>query len=586
MSLTVDRLLALIQDSGYCTAKPIHMGKVGETILRIRFMLSAMLAVTLWPGSGSAATISEPLSSKASSAPGAFLGLPFAKDMPADGLLALASADTKVAATASFDGLQYIASYPDLIRALGANRAAGERHYQQYGRAEGRSQDSFNEQQYLANYADLRAAFGSNVERATIHYITHGYYEGRTDKGTAPGGQPNFVVFFVDDVGYGEVGAVHQPDVSTPNIDAIAAAGVVATSGYVMAPVCAPSRAGLLTGRYPQTLGIYKNPPPQTSPGRLNGGLPSTAGTVAEGLRTLGYATGMVGKWNVGYRLDQHPLMRGFDEFFGVLGSDHPYYGEMPGNPVLRGFTPEPQADYLTDAFAREAVSFIRRHAAQRFFLYLPFTAIHTPLQAKPDKLVQFADIANSRRRTVAAMLSSLDDAVGAVLRTLREQGLADNTVVAFLGDNGCGNCKNGPLRGGKGTFYDGGIRVPFIVSWPGALTPGSRSDVPVSAMDLTATIIEAAGGSAAGLDGGNLVAGLRGTADPNACLFWGARENGAARCGDWKLIERSGHPPQLYDLKRDIGESRNVGPDNWTVVTRLRQLRADWLRTLAPRTW
>lgn len=563
----------------------MHKSKVGGTSLRVRFMFMASLVLVFWAAHGSAATVSEP-STDASAWHGTLPDPSFAQSSPAEPLITLAAIDARSPAVAAFDGLQYIASYPDLIRALGANRAAGEQHYAQYGRAEGRSTDTFNEQQYLANYADLRAAFGTDGVKATIHYITYGFYENRTDEAIGPAAQPNFVVFFVDDLGYGEVGAVHQPDVATPNIDSIAAAGVVATSGYVMAPVCAPSRAALLTGRYPQTMGIYKNPPPETSPGRLSGGLPSTAGTVAEGLRTLGYATGMIGKWNVGYRPDQHPMMRGFDEFFGVIGSNHPYYGEMAGNPVLRGFTPEPQADYLTDAFAREAVSFIRRHAAQRFFLYLPLTAIHAPLQAKPDKLAQHADIASARRRTVAAMLSSLDDAVGAVLQTLREQGVADNTVVAFLGDNGCGNCENGPLRGGKGRLYDGGIRVPFIVSWPGTLTPGSRSDLPVTAMDLSATLLEAAGGSAAGLDGANLLDALRGTAAPHDCLFWGSPAHGAARCGDWKLIETSGQPPQLYDLKRDIGEDRDVAAANWTVVTRLRQARADWLRTLAPRTW
>ncbi len=549
-------------------------------------MLAALVIVALWPAFGSAATRNQPLRSEPSPAFGPMPQLPFALDTTAENRIVVAGLDAKGPAAAAFDGLQYIASYPDLIRALRADRAAGERHYEQFGRKEGRSPDLFNEQQYLANYADLRAAFGTDGERATIHYITYGFYEGRTDKPTGHVARPNFVVFFVDDVGYGEVGAMHQPDVSTPNIDAIAAGGVVATNGYVMAPVCAPSRAALLTGRYPQTLGIYKNPPPETSPERLSGGLPSTARTVAESLRTLGYATGMIGKWNVGYRPDQHPMMRGFDEFFGVLGSDHPYYGEMAGNPVLRGFTPEPQADYLTDVFAREAVSFIRRHAAQRFYLYVPLTAIHTPLQAKPDKLAQHGGITNGRRRTVAAMLSSLDDAVGAVLQTLREQGLADNTVVAFLGDNGCGNCKNGPLRGGKGRLYEGGTRVPFIVSWPGTLAPGSRSDVPVTAMDLSATMLEAAGGSAAGLDGVNLLDALRGTSTPHDCLFWGATANGTARCGDWKLIEIAGQPPELYDLKRDIGEDRNVASSNWTVVTRLRQARADWVRTLAPRTW
>ena len=513
------------------------------------------------------------------------LALPPAAAFPVLGAGSNADGQAEPTAVPVFDGLQYIASYPDLIQAFGPNRALGAWHYQNYGKSEGRSPDRFDEQQYLANYADLRAAFGANGTAATTHYITSGLREGRTDRPRPATGRPNFVVFFVDDLGYGEVGAERQPDTLTPNIDALAAAGTVATSGYVAAPLCAPSRAGLLTGRYAQSFGMYSNPPEHDTSVRLAGGLPATVGTVAETVRPLGYATGMIGKWHVGYRPDQHPMLRGFDEFFGVIDTDHPYYGEMAGNPVLRGFTPEPQAEYLTDAFAREAAGFIRRHAAQPFLLYLPFTAIHTPLQAKPDKLARFAGIANPKRRTVVAMLSSLDDAVGAVMRTLSEQRLLPRTVVAFVGDNGCGNCKNGALRGGKGRFHEGGVRVPFIVYWPGVLAPGSRSDVPVTAMDLTATFLEAGRGKADGLDGVSLVGALHGTAVPHSCLFWGNQQNGATRCGDWKLLVQNGRP-QLFDLATDLGENDDLAAGNPDVVTSLGQARAGWLRTLAPRTW
>ena len=182
-------------------------------------------------------------------------------------------------------------------------------------------------------------------------------------------------------------------------------------------------------------------------------------------------------------------------------------------------------------------------------------------------------------------MLSSLDDGVGVITQVLRELGLAENTIVAFLSDSGCGNCRNGPLRRGKGTFYEGGIRVPFIVSWPGVLPAGGQSDIPVSALDLAPTFLEAAGGSGAGFDGVNMLNALRGTSDPHDCLFWGAQARGAARCGDWKLVVGGGST-ELYNMRTDPGEARNVAGANGAVVARLRGARADWVRTLARRTW
>lgn len=486
---------------------------------------------------------------------------------------ALAVLLSSVGAQAAIDGLQYIASYPDLIRALGANAAAGQQHYLQFGQAEGRSPDSFNETQYVANYRDLRAAFGTNGNAATIHYIQNGFREGRTDK-------LNIVVILADDLGYGEVGAFHVGDVATPNIDAIARAGVTFTDGYVTASQCVPSRAGLLTGRYSQEFGFYRNP---QRPYPANFTLPPSEITLGEALRARGYATGMVGKWHLGMKAEAHPLLHGFDEFFGVLDTDHPYFGETSGNPILRGNTPVPASGYLTDTLAAEAASFIRRRAGQPFFLYVPFTAIHTPLQAKPDVLARLGYIQDPKRRLVAAVLASLDEGVGRILAELQATGIADRTAVVFMGDNGCTNCQRFPLRGGKGTFWEGGIRVPYILSWPGQVVAGQRYGQPVMSTDLFATFLRAAGGTPpSGADGVDLLPFLRGAGGtPHPYLFWGGKTNGATRGGDWKLVGN-----ELYNVRSDLGETRNVASTNPAVVANLRQARAIWLRTLKPALW
>ena len=197
---------------------------------------------------------------------------------------------------------------------------------------------------------------------------------------------PNFVVILADDLGYAEVGAHHVGDVATPNIDAIARAGVTFTSGYVTGNVCTLARAGLLTGRYQQEFGVYRNVPASSS---TTVGLPAAETTLAEALRAQGYVTGMVGKWHLGVQPPFHPQRHGFDSFFGVLKSDHPYFGEQAGNPILAGTSPVPASGYLTDTLAAEAADFISDHATAPFFLYVPFTAPHVPLQAKPEILAR-----------------------------------------------------------------------------------------------------------------------------------------------------------------------------------------------------
>ena len=299
--------------------------------------------------------------------------------------------------------------------------------------------------------------------------------------------RPDIVLIVADDFGYGEVGIYHQGDVATPNIDALGRAGVTFSNGYVTAPVCMPSRLSLLTGRYPQELGAYDNPLNPTPPGI---GVPAKELTLAEALHAKGYATGLVGKWHLGYDASHNPLHHGFDEFFGVLEPGHPYFGEEPGNPILRGTTVVPASGYLTDTLADESVAFIRRHAAAPFFLDAAFTATHIPLQAKPEILARLGSIADPKRRVFAGALVSLDEAVGRIVGTLRDTGVTDKTLLVFLSDNGCNNCRNKPLRGGKRDLYEGGIRVPMMLAWPGRVAGNRIYARPVMSFDLFVTML------------------------------------------------------------------------------------------------
>ncbi len=239
------------------------------------------------------------------------------------------------------------------------------------------------------------------------------------------------MLLVADDLGYGELSIQGCKDIPTPNIDSIAKNGVRFTNGYVSCPVCSPTRAGLMTGRYQQRFGHELNPGPAEA-AETQFGLPLTETTFANRLKSLGYATGMVGKWHLGYKPEFHPMKRGFDEFFGFLGGAHSYVDPLTksANPVLRGTQPFEEKEYLTDAFAREAVAFIERRKNEAFFLYLPFNAVHAPLQT-PDKYIsRFPSIADSKRRTFAGMQSAMDDAVGRVLAKLRQIGQEENTLI------------------------------------------------------------------------------------------------------------------------------------------------------------
>lgn len=402
--------------------------------------------------------------------------------------------------------------------------------------------------------------------------------------------QPNILLIIADDLGYADVGFQGCKDIPTPNIDSLAASGVRFTSGYVSGPYCSPTRAGLLTGRYQNRFGF------EFIPFKPPAGLPVSEKTIADYLKAAGYRTALVGKWHVGLAPECHPLRRGFDEFFGFLDGAHSYFAATA---IQRDGQPVQGMDYTTDAFGREASSFIARHRKQRWFLYLAFNAVHTPMHATPDRLAKFAHIKDETRRTYAAMLLAMDEAIGHVRKTLADTGLETNTLVCFISDNGGpvmaettvnGAC-NTPLRGSKRTTLEGGIRVPFVVSWPGHLKPGIY-EKPVIQLDLTATALAVAGanvGPEAKLEGVNLLPFLRRATSgiPHEALYWRFGKQMAIRKGNVKLVRydtnvetQTGRfnqpisPARLYDLASDVGETNDLAA---AMPEKVKELQAAW---------
>jgi arylsulfatase A-like enzyme len=413
-------------------------------------------------------------------------------------------------------------------------------------------------------------------------------------RSSAAARKPNIVLIVADDLGYMELGVQGAKDIPTPNIDSIARNGVRFTDGYVSCPVCSPTRAGLMTGRYQQRFGHEFNPGPALQ-ATDNFGLPLSETTIANRLKAQGYVTGMFGKWHLGYRPDYHPQKRGFDEFFGFLGGAHSYIDPLgdKANPIMRGKQPVDEKEYLTDAFAREAVAFIDRHQREPFFVYLPFNAVHAPLQGMEKYLARFANIQDQRRRTFAAMHAAMDEGVGRVLQMLRETKNEENTLVFFISDNGgptlSTTSRNDPLRGYKGQVLEGGIRVPYMAQWKGRIPAGKVYSQPVISLDILPTAVAAAGGKAdAKLDGVNLLPYLTGEAKgrPHEWLYWRFGEQWAVRAGDWKLLGLGDERRELYNLAQDIGEKNNLEPGNPERANKLWAAYKEWNGQLAEPLW
>jgi arylsulfatase A-like enzyme len=426
--------------------------------------------------------------------------------------------------------------------------------------------------------------------------------------------RPNILLIVSDDLGYADIGVYGSRDIRTPNIDRLAREGVRFTNAYVSGPYCSPSRAGLMTGRYPQRFGYEFNPD-----GSAEYGLPLTETTIADRLKTAGYRTALFGKWHLGSADRLHPMRRGFEEFFGFLGGDHSYmHGSHvdPGtnlpDPLIDGMKPVSSMTYLTDMLGDRAVDYIKRHAADPFFLYLAFNAAHTPMEAPDKYLARYADITDPRRRTYAAMVSAMDDAIGRTLAGLRDHQLEENTLVIFLNDNGgptmptttVNGSSNGPLRGSKRQTWEGGIRVAFAMSWKGHLAPGRVDDRPIIQLDVLPTALAAAGISmhASPFDGVNLLPFLaRHTQSaPHDALYWRLGGMMAIRRGDWKLVKTRDGPlvdldpstlndlsgAGLYNLAEDVGETRNRAAERPDKVKQLGDQWQHWNRQLADPLW
>ena len=404
--------------------------------------------------------------------------------------------------------------------------------------------------------------------------------------------KPNVIVVLVDDMGWRDLSCQGSPFFETPNIDRLAASGMRFTQGYSACTVCSPTRAAMLTGQYPARLHItdwiagHERPQAKLKIPDWQKFLPLETVTVAERLKAAGYATASIGKWHLGDE-PYYPEHQGFD--LNIGGSDR---GQPPSyfTPYKIPTLPEgPAGEYLTDREAAEAEKFVEANRDRPFFLYLPHYCVHTPIQAKPDVKAKYeAKSAGGlavKNAGYAAMVESVDDCLGRILAALERLGIRDTTAIVFTSDNGglVSSTDNRPLRAGKGSAYEGGVRVPFIVSWPGVTQPGTTSGVPVITPDIPATILDLAGvGPEPGqpLDGVSLAPVLRGGRLARDALYWhyphyhpgGATPYSAIRAGDWRLVRfyEDGHD-ELYNLTHDPGETNDLAvqePDRVATLT------------------
>ena len=419
--------------------------------------------------------------------------------------------------------------------------------------------------------------------------------------------KPNIVVVFTDDQGYADLGCFGGTHVYTPRIDQMAAEGAKLTNFYVSAPLCTPSRAGLMTGSYParidMTLGGKRLGSKKTAGVLLSAdpkGLNPDEVTIAEVLKKAGYKTGIFGKWHLGDQPDFLPTKQGFDEFFGLPYSHdiNPVKGRggmFPSLPLLEGekvIDLDPSPDQLTRMFTHRAIDFIKRHKDELFFLYVPHPMPHGPLHVSPEfmkeapeRLKKEAERNTNVRKPdpnskhlYALTVAEIDWSVGQILDTLKAEGLDKNTLVIFTTDNGPWCTSAAPLRGKKNDSEEGGMRVPAVIRWPGKISAGQVNDELMSTMDLLPTFARLAGAELPSdrvIDGKDIWPVLtKGEKTPHDAYFYYEREVlKAVRSGDWKLFVKDGKPTELYNLRDDISEANNQLRGRPEVVERLHAL-------------
>ena len=404
-----------------------------------------------------------------------------------------------------------------------------------------------------------------------------------------PTSKPNILVILCDDLGYADVGFNGSPDIITPELDKLAKEGTIMTSAYVAHTFCGPSRAALLTGRYPSEIGVPYN---LRDDGRATtSGIPVAETYMSNMMQDAGYYTSCIGKWHLGDNTEFQPNNRGFDDFYGFLGGGHkyfpnlfqPYYekqkkaGAYPINvyftPLLHNTKEVVETEYITDAFSREAIRVIKESNKKKkpFFMYLAYNAPHVPLEAKEEDMKVFANIKDKDRQTYAAMVYAVDRGVGEIVKSLKETNQYENTLIVFLSDNG-GNFDHGannyPLKGTKGDTFEGGFRVPMFWHWPNKVAAGVRFDHPVSALDLYPTFAHLANTNlpkGKKVNGKNIWNDLAANTSPHkdemifAYRYREGYTDVAARKEDWKLVRMANEPWQLFNITKDIGEKHDM---------------------------
>jgi arylsulfatase A-like enzyme len=405
-----------------------------------------------------------------------------------------------------------------------------------------------------------------------------------------PDSPPNFIVILTDDQGYADISInpYHQPYVSTPNIDALVYSGVFFSNGYTSGNVCSPTRAGIMTGRYQQRMGIY-------TANEGGSGVPLNEKMIPVYLKDAGYTSGAFGKWHMGTELVYNPVNRGFDEFYGFMGKGgHDYFCLKKSctdakfmHPMYRNLETIDDKGYLTDRISEEAISFINKNKNKPFFAYIAFNAVHAPPQAPKEDIALF-NTGNERRNILMGMLRRLDIGIGNIIKSLKDNNIYENTVVILLTDNGGAyrmQADNTPLKGFKQQNYEGGIRVPFSISWPGKIAPGQTNTTPVMSFDILATMLDILNINPypeTTLDSKSLMRAIRGESIHNFLAWNSGDGRWAIRRNDWKL-EYSQNQMELYNLSDDIGEQVSLYNEEAAMSDELKVLYLDWLDNMAP---
>ena len=426
--------------------------------------------------------------------------------------------------------------------------------------------------------------------------------------------KPNIILILADDLGYGDLGYLGAKDIRTPHIDALAKSGMSFSQGYQSASVCGPARAGLLTGRHQQLFGCGENPP-ETGPLSQkfpDAGVPLDEQMIFELLKPAGYTTGAIGKWHMGLSHAQRPSQRSVDYFYGFLNGAHSYREakmDMKGAPmtwpIFRNNKPVPFSGYTTEVFNDEGVDFIKRNKDKPFFLYMSYNSVHGPWEAQEKDLKRSAHIKKKWRRIYSAMLISMDDGVGRLIKTLQDEGIYENTMVIFMSDNGAPNklneatrendylASNGSLKGRKGDTYEGGIRVPYIISWPKKISPHSNFKHPVSGLDIIPTLVNISQAPSAkkSFSGLNLMPYISGSSKsrPHQILYWRRDDDYAIRKKDWKLSWNDHNGPRtsmLFNLANDPNEANNLIKQYPEIAEELQQKFETWDNQLPDNKW